>query len=86
MKVYQKELFAPLQKKLYQAVNNMIKEDRDCSMVERYKIKHVLRIFEEVDMKVPDLVKEGDNLYWVGQPTLGILTDWFNNHFLQFVS
>jgi hypothetical protein len=85
MRVYHKELFVPLQKKLYKAVNNMIKEDRDCSMVARYKIKHILRIFEEVDMKNPDLIKEGDNLYWVGGPVLGILSDWFNNHFLKFV-
>jgi hypothetical protein len=86
MKVYYKELFLPLQKKLYEAVNNMIKEDRDCSVVARYKIKHILRIFEEVDMKNPDLVKEGDSLYWVGQPVLVILSDWFTNYFLKFVS
>jgi hypothetical protein len=85
MKVYYKELFSPLQKKLFEAVNNMIKDDRDCGMVARYKIKHILRIFEEVDMKQLDLVKEGDNLYWVGTPTLTILSDWFNNNFLKFV-
>jgi hypothetical protein len=86
MKVYFKELFSPLQKKLYEAVNNMIKYDRDCVAIARYKIKHILRIFEEVDMKIPDLVKEGDNLYWVGQPVLGVLSDWFNNYFIKFVN
>lgn len=85
MKQYLNELFAPLKEKLFEAVNNMIKDDRDSNVVARYKIKNLLRIFEEVDMKNPDLNKEQDNLYWTGEPTLGILNEWFNQRFIIFV-
>jgi hypothetical protein len=85
MLVYFKEMFTPLKNKLFEAVNNMIKDDRDCSVAARYKIKHLLQIFEEIDMKSPELIKEGDNLYWVGNPTLVVLTEWFTDKFVNFV-
>lgn len=84
MKVYMNKLFLPLKDKLFTAVNNLIQDDRDCNVVERYKIKNLLRIFEEVDMKNPDLNKEGDNLFWTGEQTYGILNEWFNSRFLSF--
>jgi hypothetical protein len=86
MNAYYVEMFTPLKNKLFEAVNNMIKDDRDCIVVARYKIKHLLQVFEEIDMKNPELIKEGDNLYWVGSPTLGILTEWFNERFVSFVN
>lgn len=85
MQVYFIEMFTPLKNKLFEAVNQMIKDDRDCTVVARYKIKNLLQIFEEIDMKKPELIKEGDNLYWVGNPTLTVLSEWFNDKFVGFV-
>jgi hypothetical protein len=85
MMVYFKEMFTPLKIMLFDAVNTMIKDDRDCIVVPRYKIKHLLQIIEEIDMKNPELIKEGDNLYWIGTPSLGVLSEWFNERFFSFV-
>lgn len=85
MTVYFNEMFTPLKFKLFDAVNDMIRDDRDCIVVPRYKIKHLLQIVEEIDMKSPELIKEGDNLYWVGTPTLLVLSEWFNEKFVSFV-
>jgi len=84
MKIYFNQLFIPLKEKLFQAINLLIQEDRDCNVVQRYKIKNMLRIFEEVDMKNPELNKEGENLFWTGESTNGILNEWFNQRFLAF--
>jgi hypothetical protein len=86
MQCYHRELFTPLKEKLFNCVNDMILEDRNCDVVQRYKIKHLLRIFEEVDMKNPDLNKEGENLFWTGEPTHVVLNEWFNQHFVAVVS
>jgi hypothetical protein len=82
MKTYFNKLFKPMKEQLFAAVNKMIEDDRDCNVVGRYKIKNLLRIFEEVDMKNPDLNKEGDNLFWSGEPQLLVLNEWFDKKFL----
>lgn len=84
MKIYFNKLFLPLKEKLFLAVNNLIQDDRDCNVVQRYKIKNLLRIFEEVDMKNPELNKEGENLFWTGETTNGVLNQWFSEKFLGF--
>ena len=84
MKIYFNKLFCPLKANLFTAVNFLIQDDRDCNVVQRYKIRNILGIFEEVDMKNPELIKEGENLFWIGEPTNGILNEWFNQKFLGF--
>jgi hypothetical protein len=45
MRIYFNYLFTPLREKLFVAVNFLIQDDRDCNVVQRYKIKNILRIF-----------------------------------------
>ncbi len=75
-------LFQPLMDRLFTVVTNIIKEDRDGMVVQRYKIKNILRIFEDIDMKNPDLVKTKDDLYWTGTHVFGVINNWFKDHFL----
>jgi cullin-4 len=83
MKIYFNKLFKPLKDQLSDALNKMIEDDRDCNVVARYKIKNLLRIFEEVDMKNPDLNKVEDNLFWTGEPTNFVLNEWFEKKFYE---
>ena len=45
LKLYFNELFTPLKKLLYEAVDKMIEADRNCEVVDRTKIKNLLRVF-----------------------------------------
>jgi hypothetical protein len=85
MKIYEKEMYLPLKEKLYDAVNEMIKDDRDGKVVPRYKIRNTLRIFEEVDINNPELNKQGENIWWSGQTTNNYLNEWFNPKFIKMV-
>lgn len=89
MKIFHDEMFLPLKDKLFESVNKFIELDRDCAVVQRYKVKNLLRIFEEVDMKKADLIKTMDDLYWKGEETLTILKEWFDKFLIkteQYVS
>lgn len=82
MKIYERILFLQLKEKLFEAVNKMIEDDRDCKLVDRNKIKKMLKIIEEVDLKNPVLNKVEDNLFWTGEQTNGHLNEWFNKYLL----
>ena len=44
LKMYLNELFVPLKKNLFEAVDKMIESDRNCDIVDRSKIKNILRV------------------------------------------
>ena len=79
--VYQTDLFNPLKEKLYVIATNMIRDDRLCKVVQRYKIKNLLKIFEEIDLKKAELIKEGDELVWKGEPTLIVINEYMTKQF-----
>lgn len=82
MRLYYESFFLPLKIPLFQAVNGLIESQRNCMPIDTYKIKSLLTIFEEIDMKNPELCKQGDNIYWVGESTLGVLNEWFKQNFI----
>jgi hypothetical protein len=77
MKTLDEYLFRPLKDKLFDSVIKMIEDDRDCAVVHRFKIKNLLRAFEEIDMKNADLIKTNEEFLWKGRPTYYILREWF---------
>lgn len=71
---------------LFETLNVMVEADRNNEVIDRSKIKHLFRIFEEIDMKNPDLKKRPDGtLYWTGEKTKGALNEWFDNQFKKDV-
>jgi cullin 1 len=44
LKLYFMELYIPLKKSLFEAVDKMIEADRNCEVVDRSKIKNLLRV------------------------------------------
>lgn len=83
MKIYQEKMFIPVKEKLYSAVNKLIKEDRDCNVIYRYKIKNVLRIIEDVDLKNPEIAKDNDRLFWTGDSVNEFIKEWYNKFFTK---
>ena len=78
LKNYREIMFIPLKDKLYSIVNNLIKNDRNCNISFRYKIKALLKIIEEVDYNEPNIIKEKDNLKWEGTNKNHFIDEWFN--------
>jgi len=81
LKIYREVMFVPLKEKLFKIVNNLIKNDRNCNISFRYKIKTLLKIFEEIDYHEPNIVKEKDKLKWEGQNKNVFIDEWFNSYF-----
>ena len=81
LRIYREVMINSLKEKLYNIVNNLIKNDRNCNISFRYKIKTLLKIFEEIDYNEPNIVKEKDNWKWEGQNKLVYIAQWFNNYF-----
>jgi hypothetical protein len=57
----------------------MIKDDRDCKIVDRSKIKKTLKIFDDLDIKNPELNIANDLYFWNGDTTNIVLKEWFNS-------
>ncbi|MCQ2819534.1 MAG: cullin [archaeon] len=67
LKLFRKHMFLPLKEKLFDAVNKLIKEDRECNVIYRFKIKNMLKIIENVDLLKPEILREGDRFFWAGE-------------------
>lgn len=68
--LYNKEMFTPLQSKLFQVTISMMRDDRLNKVVDREKIKQLIKVFEEIDLDEAELIKQGDNLNWRGHENL----------------
>ena len=67
MKRYNELIFKNAKQKLFKAVNELIKKDRDCNMEDKYKIKTLMKIIEQVDYRKPEISKNGDHYEWEEQ-------------------
>ena len=63
--IYKEKLFEPLQNEIYKEVNKLIKEDRNCNLESRPKIKSVLKILYDIDLVNPKIVKENNRISWI---------------------
>ena len=67
MKSYKEQLFDHIQDKVYIEVNKLIKEDRNCNLESRPKIKTILKILYDIDLANPKIVKEKNKICWVSE-------------------
>ena len=62
--LYKKYFFDPVQSDIYIEVNKLIKEDRNCNIESRSKIKAILKILNDIDLPNPSIVKENNKILW----------------------
>jgi len=82
LKVYHDNMFVPLKGKLFKVSISMIRQDRQNKVVEKFKIKNLIKVFEEMDMTNAELMKKGDELIWVGKPELKIADEYVMKYLL----
>ena len=86
LKLCYSELFFNSKSELFGTLNKMIESDRNNEVIDRSKLKKLFRIFEEIDMKKPELKKKCDGtLQWIGEETKDALKDWFKKQFKKDV-
>ena len=65
MELYKKYFFDPLEDDIYREVNKLIKEDRNCNIESRPKIKTILKIIYVLDLSNPKIMKENNKISWI---------------------
>ena len=63
--LYKEYFFNPLEDDIYREVNKLIKEDRNCNIESRPKIKTILKIIYVLDLSNPKIMKENNKISWV---------------------
>ena len=65
IRLYKEYLFNPLEEDIYREVNKLIKEDRNCNLESRPKIKIILKILYDIDLSNPKIMKENNKISWI---------------------
>ena len=65
LNLYRDFFFQHLQVDVDREVNKLIKEDRNCNLESRPKIKIVLRIINDLDIGIPKIIKENNKISWI---------------------
>ena len=65
MNSYKEHLFDKIQNNIYIEVNKLIKEDRNCNIESRPKIKTILKILYDIDLSSPKIIREKNKISWV---------------------
>ena len=87
MKLYSTIFFEDFQINIFNEVNKLIKEDRNGNSEVRPTIKRVLKIFKDLDLENPKIMKENNRIAWIGENNTGEKSDpevqelWFKNYF-----
>ena len=81
IKLYIKHFFDPISQDVYTEVNKLIKEDRNCNLESRPKIKIILKILFDIDLNNPKIMKENNKISWyqegVEQREIQHQENWF---------
>ena len=64
IKLYREHFFDHLAQDVYTEVNKLIKEDRNCNLESRPKIKIILKIIHDIDLDNPKIMKENNKISW----------------------
>ena len=86
---YKENFFKPLEEKIEKEVNKLIKEDRNCNIESRPKIKIILKIIDELGFCNPKIIKENNKICWINenkedmesQQDDELAKKWFDNYF-----
>ena len=63
--LYKTFFFDKIEDTIFKEVNKLIKEDRNCNIESRPKIKIILKILYDIDLSNPKIVKENNKLFWI---------------------
>ena len=88
IRLYKESLFNRLNEQLYIEVNKLIREDRNCNIESRTKIKIILKIMYDIDLTNPKIVKENNKISWIQDKVDNRIEtpyedEWFDNYFKQ---
>lgn len=84
LELYIKIFFEPLKNEVFKEVNKLIKDDRNCNLEFRPKIKSIMRIINNLDLISPKIIKENHKIIWIAEKgtenkNLRVYGDlWFN--------
>ena len=67
LELYRDNLFVPLQNEIHKEVNKLIKDDRNCNLESRPKIKTILKIINDLDLFSPKIIKENNKISWIAE-------------------
>ena len=87
MKLYSTIFFEDFKLNIFNEVNKLIKEDRSGNIEVRPTIKRVLKIFKDLDLQNPKIMKENNRMAWIGDNNTGEKSNpevqelWFNDKF-----
>ena len=87
--LYKENFFKPLEEKIEKEVNKLIKEDRNCNIESRPKIKIILKIIDVLGFCNPKIIKENNRICWINenkedmesQQDDELAKKWFDNYF-----
>ena len=65
--LYKTYFFDPLQDEIYKEVNKLIKEDRNCNIESRPKIKIISKILYDLDLSFPKIKKDENKIFWISK-------------------
>ena len=65
LNLYRDYFFLHLQDDIHKEVNKLIKEDRNCNIESRPKIKIILKIINDLDLINPKIIKENNKICWI---------------------
>ena len=83
LKLYYENFFKHFQDKIFKEVNKLIKIDRNGNKEHRMTIEKIMKIFRDLDLKEPIIMKEKNKIFWVGDNNTGekeiptIQNSWF---------
>ena len=86
MDLYKTRFFNDFQKNICIEVNKLIKEDRNGNKESRAKVKAIMRIFKDLDLEDPKIMKENNKISWIPEK-IGESSNaetqnfWYNNYF-----
>ena len=63
--LYRTYFFDKIEDTIFKEVNKLIKEDRNCNIESRPKIKIILKILYDIDLTNPKIMKENNKLSWI---------------------
>ena len=73
--LYKQYFFDPFGSDIYIEVSKLIKEDRNCNIESRPKIKTILKILFDIDLANPKIVKENNKISWVAEKGIDTRND-----------
>ena len=65
--IYRDVYFVDKQDKLYEEVNKLILEDRNCNLEHRHQIKVIFKIISDLNLKYPKIIKEQNKILWISE-------------------